>query len=188
MLVDFWVAPASAEVAAKLKAGGIMCLIVGAWSHQTFRDERVEICSRWRHVAEDKGDECMTAEWGGTDELKLLAIAADISIVVIDVSNQHGSWDEFNQGIIIYTPSLSEGDSHAGCIYPNMQGDRLHCLQNNHNEKTLYMVFSGVHYNPILFTGIGRGGLCGGSWSDLQVTGGKGHEREETSRTKRPKR
>ena len=165
-----------------------MCLVASAWNQTNVRDARTAICSRWTHVAEDKEDECARAEWGGTDELKLLAIAADINVVVIDVSNQRGSWDEYNEGIIIYTPSLSEGDSHAGCIYPNIQGDRLNCLQNNHNEKTLYMVFSGVHYNPILFTGIGREGLCGGSWSDLQVTGGKGHEREETSRTKRPRR
>ena len=65
-------------------------MVVGAWSDQTFRDERADICSRWRHVAEDKEDECARAEWGGTDELKLLAIAADISIVPIQVDTQRG--------------------------------------------------------------------------------------------------
>jgi hypothetical protein len=37
----------------------------------------------------------------------------------------------------------------------------------------------------VLFTGSDRGGLCGGSWSDLQVTGGKGHEIRRSRRRRR---
>jgi hypothetical protein len=175
MVVDFWTKQQGD--AAKVKGGGAICVVAKAWSDKSYREERVATCEKWTHVAEDKKNSCNQKAWGGTCELKLLAIDNGINVVVFDVRSEASS----NQAITIYTPSLSED---GGCIYPNMQADMLESLQDLHQEKTLYLVFNGVHYNPILFAGSVRGELCSGSWSEIQVTGGKGH----TVPTKRQRR
>ena len=71
-----------------------MCTDASEWKDESFRKSRIEICSKWAHVKENQWDFCPQAEWGGSPEIKLLAISLQRDIVVLGA--KPFSEDEFD--------------------------------------------------------------------------------------------
>jgi hypothetical protein len=173
----------AAAAAEAIKGNEKLCTSASEWRGDAFRVERTAACRSWGHVKEDEYDECNALDWGGSAEIKLLAIANDMNIVVFDCSDRLGSWDTSRQGIVIYTPSPS---SAGGDIYPNQAAEGpLKCLHRHHSEKTLYLLYSGVHFNPILFASDTMGDLCSGAWNENQVTGESKCEKPQQKKKRR---
>ena len=156
-----------------------LCSDASEWKDESFRTSRIEICSKWAHVKENQWDFCPQAEWGGSPEIKLLSIILQRDIVIFNdggIERGAGTWQD-SAGVIINTPLLEKnGASNTSRILPNTERDGcLHCLQTRHNaNSTIYLLWNGAHYCPILVPSTHMGPLCEGSWPADQVSGGNG--------------
>jgi hypothetical protein len=153
------------------------------------RETRARQCKEWGHVVEGVHDWCggdkkgeENLAWGGAAEIKLMAIANGIYIVVITVgiNAKPGSsryeftkpgWDKQDQGIAVYSPSPNADPA----AYPNAGADDRPPGIPVLPPGTLYLVYDGEHYNPILHDRREKGSLvqlCAErTWPQTSISG-----------------
>jgi hypothetical protein len=159
-IVNFWSNDSAARtqlLRPRRAAGADISLQLEEWRNTDFRRKRTAVCERWAHIKEDIERYCDSDDWGGSMEANLLAVIHNVDIVVFDVSGYAGRgartrtpvpWSS-SHGTYIYTA----GNVAVQPLYPNQGG--LGCLErllrSRHKPNTVYLLYSGIHFAPVLF-------------------------------------